>query len=155
MNQEELSKHFINPEKYNKFGSVLARLAKEGEIINTVIDGVVETKNKAKKTDVIITGPENEEYIIDFNKFNARYIGPNLSYKNRVYSAVGHCYAVKWTGESTSFVASWGEKMIINDGDWLCSPTKIPDGDLYRIEKNVFNKTYEKDESSKNKKNIE
>ena len=39
---------------YKKVGSVMARLAKVGEEIVTVIDGKIETKNTAKENDLVI-----------------------------------------------------------------------------------------------------
>ena len=144
MNQEKLATYFKKPQKYQKFGTVKARLAVPGENVVTTIDGKQETRNTAKANDMIITGSSDEQYIISLKKFLERYKGPSPSMKIQTYEAVGFCYAVEWKDKPAQFDASWGEHMIIEPGDMLCSTTEIPNGDLYRIEKNTFGKTYRK-----------
>lgn len=122
---------------YHKFGTVKARQAKAGEVIDTIIDGVKETTNTAKSGDFVVTGPAGEEYIIDGKKFGARY----EKVSDGVYKAIGSCSAFLWKGSPFSFESSWGERMICDKGDYLASVEK----DLsqpYRIESSVFKKTY-------------
>jgi hypothetical protein len=142
--QDELSQYFTSPELYKKTGKVQARRAVPGEMIATVIDGTIETVNTAREDDVVILNPGGEEYILTTEKFEARYTGPTLGYDYASFKATGTTYAVKWTHGDAKFDASWGETMIISNGDMLCSPDETPDGDLYRIERKAFRDTYKK-----------
>lgn len=144
MNQETLATYFKNPQKYQKIGTVKARLAVPGKIVATIIDDKQETKNTAKANDMIVTGSSNEQYILSFEKIMKRYKGPSPSTKDQIYEPTGICYAIQWNNKPAQFDASWGEHMIIEPDDMLCSTSEIPNGDLYRIEKNAFAKTYRK-----------
>ena len=141
--QDNLSKYFTDPQLYKKVGTVDARLAIPGEMIATVIDGEIETINNAVEDDVVVRNPHGEEYILARTKFEKRYDGPSLSHDYQTFLATGTTYAVEWTHGPGEFKASWGETMIINDHDFLCSVTEEPDGDLYRIEAEAFATTYE------------
>lgn len=130
---------------YKKVGAVMARLAKIGEEIVTVIDGKVETKNTAKENDVIIKGLKGEEYIIGHEKFKARYTVNNLvSSEFSSYEPNGTCIAYEYQGESMVFTAPWNEDMIVHNGDFLATTdSTVPE--VYRIERDAFFKTYKKD----------
>jgi hypothetical protein len=141
--QEHLAEYFLDPQLYKKVGVTKARLAQQGERIETVVDGKVETTNTANAEDVVLKGPKGEEYIISGDKFRARYAGPSLTDEFQSYHPTGTTYAVEWSNGPARFKASWGEMMIIEDGDFLCSPTEVPQGDLYRVEGEVFDQTYE------------
>lgn len=140
--QDELTQYFVSPRLYQKTGEVEARIAKTGEMIATVIDGEIETINYALDGNVVVKNPSGEEYILTRGKFDSRYRGPEPDDEYQTYEATGTTYAVEWTHGPGEFKASWGEMMIINDGDYLCSVTKAPDGDLYRIEAEAFATTY-------------
>ena len=130
-----------NPLVYQKFGRFNIRPAIEGEVVLTEIDGKTETSNKAKKGDYIVTGVKGERYIIDEQTFHKRY----KITSDGNYQALGQVYATPWEREPAEFVASWGEKMIIEPGDFLCATVPEqgnPVGDPYRIEKEVFFQTY-------------
>ena len=142
--QKEMTDIWNNgvPKKYSKYGTVLARLAKDRTKIITTVNGKVETQNHAEPGDVIVTNPGGEQYVLSKEKFKDRYTGPSLRSDDTSHKANGSCYAFKYAGEPLSFMAAWGEAMILNPGDYLCSPTKEADGDIYRIEGSVFPKTY-------------
>lgn len=145
--QEEVFKEIwsnSNVEQFEKKGDVQARKAVENEKIDTIINGEIETTNIAKKNDVVVKGIKNEEYIMSQEKFNTRYSGGNIGEDFSTFKAKGKTWAMEYVGKPIEFVASWGEKMIINTGDFLCNPEKNKSGDLYRIEKSVFSQTYEK-----------
>lgn len=150
MSQEQLAR-FWDDDKirlYKKTGTVEARLAKDGEKIETIIDGQVETTNTAHSGDVVVVGAKKEQYIVTSKTFADRYKGPKLSSDLQTYQPTGYAYAMEWTEKGTAFTASWGEKMVILPGDYLAC-TKItdsgaPDGGLYRIERGAFHKTYMK-----------
>jgi hypothetical protein len=91
---------------------------------------------------MVATGAKGERWIIPAAKFPKLYteaVGtPGF------FDPKGKVKGVVWTGESTTFVAPWGEEMIIEEGDMLVTseaddfdPTK-----LYRIEKSAFEATY-------------
>lgn len=132
-------------ETYQKFGKFDARKAIDGERITTTINGETETTNVAKLGDVVVRGPEGEQYIISDAKFKDRYkVDKPLTKDFQKYEATGKINAFKYIGKPFKFIASWGEEMICNDGDYLAAPFSN-DGtvkEVYRIEENVFNKTY-------------
>lgn len=129
---------------YKKFGTVMARLAKVGEEIVTLIDGKVETKNTAKENDVIVKGLKDEEYIIGHDKFKLRYsVDKPVTDTFTAYEPNGTCIAYEYTGASFLFKAPWDEDMIVNHGDFLATiDESVPE--VYRIERNAFFKTYKK-----------
>ncbi len=140
--QDSLVKYFTDPQHYKKIGTVEARLARKGEMIATVIDGKIETINHAGADDVVVKNPSGEEYILAMPSFTKRYRGPEPSPEYQTFHATGTTYAVEWHHGPATFKASWGEMMIIDDGDYLCSVTEEPEGDLYRIEAGAFAETY-------------
>jgi hypothetical protein len=153
VSREEITDLFKTgaPQYYIKVGTVEARRAKKGEEIETKVKGETETTNKAGADDVVVKGASNELYIMAREKFLSRYDGPDLTEDFEEYSATGSCYATEWTGEKTQFEAAWGEAMVINPGDYLCSPNLDGLGDdnefdVYRIEKDTFSNTYQKEE---------
>lgn len=129
--------------KYKKFGEVKARLARDGEKINTIIKGEKETETVTELGDVVITGVSNERYIISIDDFKKRYDGMPLLKSNQLYDAKGITFAGEWRFGDMDFINSSDEEMIINDGDYISSPTLQAAGKLYRIEKSVFPKTYQ------------
>lgn len=132
--------------KYKKVGETAARKAKKGEKIHTIIDGKKELTAKAKDGDWVVTGPAKEEYLVPDAKFQTRYKGPNGKAKKKgfeLYTPTGVCYAFKYTGDTGTFEHNRGE-MLIETGDYLASTSTTDYSDVYRIEKKVFKKTYEK-----------
>lgn len=142
LSQDELAGYFLDPDLYKKVGLVQVRRAQDGERIDTIINDEVETTNTAHAGDVVIKGPKGEEYIITQEKFEGRYTGPELSDDYQDYTPTGTTYAVEWTDGPILFTTAWEELMIMDDGDFLCSPTEVPSGDLYRIESGAFGLTY-------------
>lgn len=144
-----------NPILYSKFATAQARLGIEGEKIDTIIKGEIETTNTVKEPSAVMKGPLGEEYIISLEKFNKLYEGGQLNKDFNTFKAKGKVYGIEYAGESIEFEASWGEKMILNSGDMLVTPNKDISGDVYRIEKEAFSKTYKKDESLNFTKKLE
>lgn len=128
------------PKLYKKFAIVEARKATIGEHIVTEINGVVETTNTVKEPSVVVKGMIGEEYIININKFNKLYetSEKELTESYQPFQAKGEIYAVSYVGEDMEFIAPWGEKMLVCEGDML----NTKEGDIYRIEKTAFAKTY-------------
>ena len=52
---------------------------------------------------------------------------------------------MQYAQQKFTFNAPWGEKMIVEFGDWLACPVETEKGefDIYRIEKDTFNDTYD------------
>jgi hypothetical protein len=129
---------------YYKIGKTFARKAKEGESIDTVVDGKLELTAKAKKGDYVVVGPAGEEYLVSEEKFTARYKPSNLKSIKKGFSVfipTGTCYAFEYMGENAHFQHSRGQ-MLIETGDYLASTSKTNYEDVYRIERKIFDKTY-------------
>lgn len=87
-----------------------------------------------------------EQYILSPDKLAKRYklIGPAENGWTR-YKATGSVKGVQFNGQNfglpgeTQFMASWGEPMILKDGDMIVTP----DGkEVYRIARKEFGETY-------------
>lgn len=130
--------------KYKKFGNYVAEIATKRQRVITFINGVKETENEAQAGDYILTGPQGERYVLKPNKLKERYkkIGEDLAGRS-IYKAIGECWAIQYHGKPFTFTAPWGEEMICNSGDYICS-TKTDGTDVYRIDQNVFLQTYKK-----------
>lgn len=122
---------------YNKVGDVQAAKALVETRVVTIIDGEQETVNTAKPGDYIVTGARGEKYVLAPEKFENRYKHKG----GNVWSATGGCYAVQYEGPTIAFKAPWGEDMICNDQDYICS-TVLTGDDVYRIERLAFLETY-------------
>lgn len=136
------SHYYSHSQRYQKIGTTFARIAYPGELIITILDGFVETKNIAAVNEVVLKGPKDEEYIIGYDKFHSRYVVDKpLSSDYQSYSANGTCIAFEYIGDSIEFQAPWHEKMIIHSGDFLATlDDTVPE--VYRIERDAFFKTY-------------
>lgn len=111
------------------------RIAEKPEKVITSIDGEQETVNKAEEGDYIITGVKGEKYILNPKKFNERYFVSGDKAKTKPVEIT----AKQYKGKNISFMASWGEEMILNYNDYL-----VRNGnEYYRIEKNAFREIYE------------
>ena len=147
--QAEMMKKFLplieeKGSTYEKTTEVQARIAKEGEVIETITSDGKETQNTAQKGDWVIrngTGAK-EEYIISGEKLRKRYHVRSLP-KNGWYTfkAKGECKALEYDGEDIEFMASWNEPMPLKFGDFIVTP--LPDkNEVYRIAAKEFNETY-------------
>ncbi len=110
-------------------------LVEEPKEVITMIDDKQETKNTAKPGDYIITGSKGEQYVLSSDKFKSRYDIVDGKAKTKPVKIL----AKEWNIDNLEFVASWGEKMIIENGDFLVNNN----GEFYRIEKGAFHNTYE------------
>lgn len=144
-----IEKFYANQSKvklYKKITKVKAKLAKEGDKLKTIINGEVETVNTAKKYDLLVEGIDGEQYFVNIEKFLDRYIVNEVfTQKFQKCQAKGHCYAYEFDGEDTIFIAPWNEEMIVKKGDFLATPDENVN-EVYRIERNVFIKTYKESE---------
>ena len=110
----------------------------EQPVVTVTSDGK-ETQNVATPTDVIMSGPSKENYVVKAAKFPKLYQGtmggPVIPEQSPRLVAL---YAVKMP---VTFTAPWGESMILKPGDYL-----VKDGDAgyYRIAKLEYDQTYNK-----------
>ena len=111
----------------------------------------VETKNTAKEGDFLVQNAYGSNHEPDDDKDPSKwFLSDKKIMKNYQVDGeikVGKSYApnpiqrkgIKLT-EPIVLLASWGEEMNGKDGDWL---VKAGEGDIYRIDKTVFENTYE------------
>ncbi|RWZ87226.1 MAG: hypothetical protein EO766_11920 [Hydrotalea sp. AMD] len=137
--------HSQTSNRFYKFREVQARKAIPCEVVVTVINGEIETKNVADQDSVVvmnITTKSREQHIISTTKFASRYQnGENITEDWSTFQPIGEVDAMEWFEDSVEFEAPWGELMIIHKGDFLCG---IPDSptDIYRIARAEFFDTY-------------
>jgi len=144
MSQDEAIAEFMpqimeDGKDYAKFTEIQVRRAEPGELVETFTSDGKETQNTAGENDYVVKnlGGSGEEYILSEEKLNKRYF--NVS--GDIWKAKGECRALLYTGEPTSFMASWGEAMVLKPGDMICSP--LPDlNEVYRIARAEFDSTY-------------
>ncbi len=129
---------------YRKCGEHDIRLAVPGEVVDTVIDGELETTNTARQGDFVVRGRKGERYIITAETLRARYgepISPPDPEGYRRYPGTGLLYAFRYEGAPFRFMAPWGEEMIANPGDYIGTHA-IGSNKFWRVEKSVFAATY-------------
>ena len=137
-----------NGKEYAKFKEIWARPAVSGERVVTETDDGEETRCTAKDSDMVIksTTEAQEEYLLAGEKFKDRY--EELEEKDAEwtkYKPTGKIHAAKFDHEKLNlpktcyFIASWGEEMIIKDGDMIATPDQ---DEVYRIAIKEFNETY-------------
>jgi len=144
MTQEEAKSKFLPlileaNKLYKKVAKVKARLAVEGEVIETHTADGHETTATAKSGDYVIQNIDasGEYYILNGEKFKSRY--DHIS--DDMYQAKGEILALVYEGEDTIFIAAWNEPMVLKKGDMICTP--FPDtNEVYRIALLEFNMTY-------------
>jgi hypothetical protein len=129
---------------YDKFGQFRFRPSIEGETIDSIINGEIETTNTAKARDVVLLGTLNEMYLIGESKFKSRY-EVLTDYSEREFGiakATGKINAIKVTEENfeESFVASWDEEMFPQVGGWYACP--VEGEEVYFINEKAFEETY-------------
>jgi hypothetical protein len=115
--------------------NLLYRIATKIEKVETTIDGKKETENIAKVGDWILTGVKGEHYVLSEKKVMDKYI---IVDANTIRAKPSKIKAKEYQGKKIEFFASWGEKMILDFGDFL-----VNSGDeFYRIEKDAFKDLY-------------
>ena len=156
MTQQEICEQLLTAIQqspiYEKFGVVEYRFP--FELIETVIDGKLETTQMLICTDkVILKGPKGELYAIDANKFATRYEGltnwlPEFGKeKFGTVKPKGKINAIRVTTDNfvASFIAAWGEQMNATIGGFYACP--IGGNEVYFIDEEVFYQTYKLEEA--------
>ncbi|MFK8103421.1 MAG: hypothetical protein AB8G15_12890 [Saprospiraceae bacterium] len=139
---------------FKKVTRVFAKKAQGGELIETITNDGLETRNTAKSGDFIIKNQTEaaEQYILSPDKFLARY---QLYDKKKdgfhEYDAIGKIIAIEVDQNLLTqlnyppefhFIAPWGGKMIVKKNDFLASPLDLKS--VYRIARKEFFQTYQK-----------
>lgn len=147
LSAENITAALREAELYRKKVIVQARPAAAGERVTTVLaDGTEETTNTAEEGDIIITNPGGERYVMNFQKFTARYDAID---EQGNFRAKGIVRAVaNPTGQSIRVMAPWGEPQLGDAACIIASPydAQQPDTigtDRYIIGKDEFLTTYE------------
>lgn len=103
----------------------------------TSVTGLDNTKRSYQPGDIMMCGPKGEKYSMSPSKFAKNYEGKTGG--DVVVDQTPRMIAKYDGANSIRFTASWGEGMDLNPGDYLVMEGP---GKYYRIEKGVFNDTY-------------
>ena len=138
--------------EYQKFGQVLFRPAGLNETVLTMVSGRLETIKRAELGDIIVRnfelGSSSEQYIIGaLEKFKSRYeLTDQTLYVDSlnwgIAKATGLLHAVEYKGDPFTFKAPWGEDMECLDGDFIGKLPGETVDQVYRIDREAFEKTY-------------
>ena len=131
---------------YRKISPVFARIAKEGEYVETWTDDGLETTNYAKEGDFVVKNLHTEcqeEYIVPPDMLFSRYKFFYYFEKGAVYIPQGKILACRYYGSELEFIAKWGRLMSLKPGDYIVSPSPNYQ-EVYRIASQEFFETYEK-----------
>ena len=128
--------------KYKKTAKVLARPAIPGEVIETVLDGRLETRKEAGENEVVVKNPGGEVYIVPGPTFRSKYslLEDNSSEDGwKTYEAKGEIWALPNTfGRPIEIQAPWGPMY----GDENCWLVLNSEGDAYLLADDAKNETY-------------
>ena len=146
-----------DPTVYRKTSQMHAKLAGEDGILQTIIDGVLETEKPYEKGDFILHGTQGERYTMSALDFSMRYERdrPMVSEDAALHAEGFAAYLAKgkiWGREISSeevtvyfpsgqFIAAWGSPMVVEGGDFLAMPYPAG-GEIYRIKRSAFESTY-------------
>ncbi len=130
------------PELYAKTARVQAHPGKPGEkIVTKMKNGLEETTNIVQEGDMVLTNPDGEQYIVKKETFEKKYeIDPENPKQFRPKGGAQEFITVT---EDIEFTAPWGEKMTILAGGAL-NISGRDSGDIYGIQKDEFNSTYDR-----------
>jgi hypothetical protein len=129
---------------WRKTVRVMARPAKEGERVETIIGGNLETVNIAACGDILVENPGGERYLVSGEKFALRYEryeqdGAACAEGFESYRCISDAVPCVRLERNVEFTAPWGELMRIERGGYLV--LSAPD-DLYGVERSAFVTTY-------------
>jgi hypothetical protein len=145
--------------QYQKRGRFLYRYALSGETVLTIVSGKLETLKTASDNDVLMMnieiGSSAEKYIIADDVFKKRYnlVENKFLIDGQAWfeaTAKGQIEAFMYTGSvidlsfclKFEFMAPWNELMLCLQYDYLARPLNGDKFDIYRIERDTFEKTY-------------
>lgn len=127
--------------KYKKTAKVLARQAIPGEVIETMIDGRLETRKEAGDNEMVVKNPGGEVYLVSKETFHSKYelLEDSSESDWRTYQAKGEIWALPNTfGRPIEIQAPWGPMY----GDENCWLVMNSEGDAYLLADEAKNETY-------------
>lgn len=157
---------------YKKIGRAFVKKAAEGEVLETIFDGKVETTNTAGPDEYIVRADTaaKERYILPSAKFQRLYDQTPIEFDDhpdaaelkaegfQAYKPCGRIVALEVDADVLAeyfpmgkFLAAWGSEMLVELGDFLAGPAPVDGaggtvpavvGEIYRIEKSAFAQTY-------------
>lgn len=109
-------------------------------MLQTVTADGHETQKAVAPGDVIVSGPSGEKYNIGGESKLLKNYPVDAGRGRRKPDTTTQRMVARYTGtEPVSFVASWGEAMILKPGDYL---VREAEGKYYRIAAHEYNQTY-------------
>lgn len=143
---------------YSKKVRVNAKLAFEDGIVETVVNGVCESRKPYTKGDFIVIGSRGGRYAMSSVDFAARYdlIHPTRSADSeladegfQLFLPIGKIWGHQLTEADISehfsldqFVGRWGGICNVRAGDIIALPSPAAD-EIYAIPQNLFDQTYQ------------
>lgn len=115
---------------------------KSGEqfMLQTYTADGLETQKAVSVGDVIVSGPSKEKYNIGNEAKFIKNYPVDAGNGRRKPDITATRMVAKYTGnQSVSFVASWGEQMVLKPGDYV---VKEGEGKYYRIARHEYEQTY-------------
>lgn len=137
---------------YEKIATIYARMAEEGERIDTITSDGLETSNTAEKGDFVVKNKTEAEecYILKPESFNNAYkflrkhdegFNEYVSNKKIIAVEIDASFFKDENEKELYFVAPWGSKMVVKENDYLVCP--IGYTEIYRIARKEFFETYQ------------
>ena len=143
---EGLKSKRFESKTYQKSGEITARVGKIGEEIVTIMaNGLEETKNIVTADENgnpgwVVTNSTGEQYIVSNSVFKKKY-ERIVGTENR-YKPIWNPITAAQIDENICFVAPWGEIQNLIAGGYLVFNKNLDD--IYGIQQEEFNETYEK-----------
>jgi len=114
-------------------------IATQSLAVDTVLDGGVETTTIAYPGDFVLSGSRGENYVVRFENMARLYKRSDDDPK--IMEVIPQVrMAACYMGEDGVFEPTWGGQMVLKKGDYVIREGK---NKYYRIEKKVFEETYE------------
>ena len=143
---------------YRKTAKMHAKVAEEDGFLETIVDGIVETRKSYGKGDYIIIGSRGGRYSMRAVEFSARYdrsnsqpaSDPTLAREGfSLYLPTGMIWARKVSEEEVQsffpvgkFLGKWGgTSVLVQPSDYLVMPHPSCE-EIYVITKDLFGKSY-------------
>jgi hypothetical protein len=131
----DLASDDVGPRCARRWGVVSRR-----SVVATLLDGV-ETSNVAQPGDFVVCGPVGEKYVVRLERMSELYERAPDEPTTMLVRPGAPRRVARYEGKDGSFEPSWGGRMTLKHGDYVVREAK---NKYYRIEKGVFNATYDK-----------
>lgn len=135
----------VRSNTYQKSGEITARVGKIGEEIVTIMaNGLEETKNvvtvdESGNPGWVVTNSTGEQYIVSDAVFKNKY--ERITETENRFKPIWNPITAAQIDENICFAAPWGETQNLIAGGYLVFNKDF--NDIYGIQEDEFNKTYE------------